>query len=477
MGTLSRILAKQDWYNTMTEPELQAQRKRAVLCLELEDALVVWVHECQARNLHVSYKMIIERAREMALYIRSIPGREGTETPSFSNGWVSGFTKRHMFIGTALNAPGTVSMASLMEESARLMDILGQNHGQEGDEEEGGGENGADTKMDVDVDIGAGSSSNGSSSNNNTTQLSSTARVLPPGIAPFSSNASLLEQGLANRMLRDNHEMMVDHDMDEQDGDTSMTNGDRSTDADHGRSIAHTVGESSSSSAGLAPLTLTSKGVPRKTRGKRSTVKPSTSATAAAAAAAVAAVSLTTSADSAPSSPSSVQTTMETVLNQHRIHPAAPATAAAAGLSADPLSRAADIASTERALSSLAVTRQETDLLQHALLQSGHTSSGGGSSSTTGVATAAVPVNGTSSTTSSSSTTGAGGANGMNQVTGRPIPTTAESLAAVRTVIDSVNMNIPSEVEMFRALFEMERRLQEEVHAQDRQSNLMGWVK
>ncbi|GJJ74522.1 hypothetical protein EMPS_06880 [Entomortierella parvispora] len=478
MGTLSRILAKQDWYNAMTEPELQAQRKRAVLCLELEDALVVWVHECQARNLHVSYKMIIEKAREMAEYIRSIPGREETETPSFSNGWVSGFTKRHMFIGTALNAPGTVSMASLMEESARLMDILGQNSGEGENEGEGSENAGADSKMDMDVDTVAGSSTNGNASSSNSNNIGS--RVLPPGIAPFSSNASLLEQGLANRMLRDNHDMLVDHEMDDQDENTA---GERSTDAEHGRSIAHTAGESSSSSVGLAPFTLTSKGVPRKTRGKRMTAKTastpsssssSTSATTAAAAAAVAAVSLTASADSDPSTPTSVQGAMDTVLNPHRIHPAAPASAAS-GLSADSLSRTADISSTERALSSLSVTRQETDLLQHALLQSGHPSTGSGSSPVAGTPSAAAPVNGTSSTPSTSSTSGAAGA--MNQVTGRPIPSTTESLAAVRTVIDSVNMNIPSEVDMFRALFEMERRLQEEVHAQDRQSNLMGWVK
>ena len=75
----------------MTESELRSQRKRDVLCSELEDALIAWVYECQERNLHVSYKMIIEKARSLAEFIKSLSGREQSEMPNFSNGWVSGF--------------------------------------------------------------------------------------------------------------------------------------------------------------------------------------------------------------------------------------------------------------------------------------------------------------------------------------------------------------------------------------------------
>ncbi|KAG9325874.1 hypothetical protein KVV02_006868 [Mortierella alpina] len=115
MGTLSRILSKQSRYSSMSEIELQGQRKRNVLCSELDDALLMWVRENQERNIHVSYKMIIQKAKELGAYIKTLPGRETTEVPAFSNGWVSGFTKRHHLIGTALNAPGASSLVAINE--------------------------------------------------------------------------------------------------------------------------------------------------------------------------------------------------------------------------------------------------------------------------------------------------------------------------------------------------------------------------
>ncbi|KAF9115264.1 hypothetical protein BGX27_008385 [Mortierella sp. AM989] len=56
--------------------------------------------------------MIIEKAKDLAAFIKTLPGKAGTEMPTFSNGWVSGFTKRHMFVGTALNAPGVTTSSS-----------------------------------------------------------------------------------------------------------------------------------------------------------------------------------------------------------------------------------------------------------------------------------------------------------------------------------------------------------------------------
>ncbi|KAI7832764.1 hypothetical protein BC939DRAFT_434308 [Gamsiella multidivaricata] len=58
----------------------------------------------------------------------------------------------------------------------------------------------------------------------------------------------------------------------------------------------------------------------------------------------------------------------------------------------------------------------------------------------------------------------------------RPTPTSSEALAAVRIVIDSLNVNIPAEVDLLRPLFDMERRLQDEIHAAERQTPF-NWVK
>ncbi|KAI1313385.1 hypothetical protein EDD11_002695 [Mortierella claussenii] len=108
MGTLSRIINKQSRYSNMTEEELQSQRKRAVLSYELDSSLLAWIRENQVRNRHVSYKMITDKAKQLAAYIKTLPGKSNAEMPLFSNGWVSGFTKRHKLLGPLLNAPGVV---------------------------------------------------------------------------------------------------------------------------------------------------------------------------------------------------------------------------------------------------------------------------------------------------------------------------------------------------------------------------------
>ncbi|KAF9914614.1 hypothetical protein BX616_007925 [Lobosporangium transversale] len=119
MGTLSRIINKQSRYRNMTESELQSQRKRAVLCEELDLALVSWVKENQDRNFHISYKMIIQKGKELAALIKTLPAFREIEMPSFSNGWVSGFTKRHMFMGDALKPKGiSATAASTLEDLA-----------------------------------------------------------------------------------------------------------------------------------------------------------------------------------------------------------------------------------------------------------------------------------------------------------------------------------------------------------------------
>ncbi|KAG0272795.1 hypothetical protein BGZ95_011414, partial [Linnemannia exigua] len=108
MGTLSRIVHKNDVYSSMTDMELQVQRKRTVLCPELEDALLEWIRECQEREIHIAYRMITKKGYDLGMYIKSMPGREKFTIPSFSNGWVSGFTKRNGLLGANLNPAASV---------------------------------------------------------------------------------------------------------------------------------------------------------------------------------------------------------------------------------------------------------------------------------------------------------------------------------------------------------------------------------
>ncbi|KAF9369863.1 hypothetical protein CPB97_003229 [Podila verticillata] len=109
MGTLSRILNKKERYNSMTAAELQANRKRAVLCTELDEALLAWTQECRERQVYVSYKMIVAKARDLGAYIKTTPGKADIELPSFSNGWVSAFTKRHGLNSSTLHPPGSTN--------------------------------------------------------------------------------------------------------------------------------------------------------------------------------------------------------------------------------------------------------------------------------------------------------------------------------------------------------------------------------
>ena len=49
----------------------------------------------------------------------------------------------------------------------------------------------------------------------------------------------------------------------------------------------------------------------------------------------------------------------------------------------------------------------------------------------------------------------------------RPVPTTSEVVAAIRIVIESLNANIPAEVELFKPLSDMEQRLKNQIHSSD----------
>ncbi|KAF9423493.1 hypothetical protein BGZ94_008254 [Podila epigama] len=107
IGSLSRILHYKERYNSMSRNELQAQRKRSVLCTELDEALLEWTRECRDHQIHVTYKMIVAKAKDLAEYIKTLPGRDRKDIPSFSNGWVSAFTKRHGLSSANLHPVGS----------------------------------------------------------------------------------------------------------------------------------------------------------------------------------------------------------------------------------------------------------------------------------------------------------------------------------------------------------------------------------
>ncbi|KAF8939629.1 hypothetical protein BGZ58_009130 [Dissophora ornata] len=348
----------------MSNSELQSQRTRDVVCAELDGALTAWIRENQERNLHVSYKMIIGKATELAAYIRTIPGKTDAKMPAFSNGWVSGFTKRNMFVGSYLNAPGVSSAAAAA--------------------------------------VAAGSPVSGADG----------ASAVGPDVRPFSTNEQLVLQAIAAQQAKANRELNaeMDYDMMEGDGDedmgsTSMEDivSDIQTDLHH--QVVHAVARDispavASTSAPTAAATATPIKKPRGRR-PRST---------------------------APQQRDSNKSTVQQVQQQeqHQIHQATTGLVSASATG----DRAADMG----VVAPPAMT-------------------------TFNIATAAPATPSTSTST-----------------TTRPTPSTAEALAAVRVVIESLNVHIPAEADLLRPLFDMERRLYNQINA-ERPNTLLNWVK
>ncbi|KAF9285735.1 hypothetical protein BGZ68_003609 [Mortierella alpina] len=435
MGTLSRILSKQSRYSSMNEIELQGQRKRNVLCSELDDALLMWVRENQERNIHVSYKMIIQKAKELGAYIKTLPGREHTEVPAFSNGWVSGFTKRHHLIGSALNAPGASSLVAINELVA-------------------GG--------------------------------------FAPPILPLSTDEQLITRSLAAKAAREAAEQqmqqhatfMEGHDLDHRMDGENMGNEDvvmEGIEADIHHHMAHAIGPDSQPSSSSA---------------SSSTSGPIHTPADGSTAPVVAPVAPPAKSKRGRKKSTGLGLQSREQLRQ-QAHPAAP------GMVSATRPRGSSPPMTPTSSSLLAQSlQQQQQQLQHlqqqaqfnqqtlssatastsslevaAAAAAAVTAAGVTSTTTTTPTAASTTAKGTGSSSSSSAGT-AGGTTSGAPPTARQIPTKAEALAAVQTVINSLNVHIPAEVELLRPLFDMERRLQNELHAGERQSTTsMIWSK
>ncbi|CAO3565945.1 unnamed protein product [Mortierella alpina] len=419
MGTLSRILSKQSRYSSMNEIELQGQRKRNVLCSELDDALLMWVRENQDRNIHVSYKMIIQKAKELGAYIKTLPGRENTEVPAFSNGWVSGFTKRHHLIGTALNAPGASSLVAINEMIA-------------------GG--------------------------------------FAPAILPLSTDEQLITRSLAAKAAREAAEQQMQqesfvehHDLDHRMESAEMGNEDTAMEGieeDIQQQLADAVAPDSQPSSLSTPSSASD---PIDTSADGSTA-PTVSPMAP-----------------PPPAKSKRGRKKSTGLGlssreqlRQQAHPAAPgmvsaarsrgssppATPTSSALLAQQLQHLQQQAQLHQQASSPTATSDGNAEVAAAVTATGVTSK----TTTTGAAAVAAATAKATGSISTTPTSTAGGASSGASPTARQIPTKAEALAAVQTVINSLNVHIPAEVDLLRPLFDMERRLQNELHAGERQS-------
>jgi len=407
MGTLSRIVNKHARYSHMTDLELLSQRKRPVLCAELDYALVAWIRENQEHHIHVSYKMIIEKAKELAAFIRTLPGRGHAEMPTFSNGWVSGFTKRNRFVGTALNAPGVMSAGSAVSTG---------NH-----------------------------TAGGSSSS--PTVLGS----FLPEFPPFSTNEELVQHAIDTARERADRDLEDDMDTDMEENMDGDVNGDMSVDMDSEPEMVHDIVNNNT----LQGIVSTS-------------IDPIVSDMQAELHQVVATVTAEMSSSAVPAPQTTATTTVEdtgkrrarkprTVLihmqqqqqeqqQQQQIHPAAPAMI--------PLRN--NGASLAASLSHPQALQQQSPTQQSTLLHAG-TSAGGNPG---GVTVVAPGIMASISTLSSSRS--------------RPKPTPSESLAAIRIVIDSLDLSIQAEAEMMRLLFDMERKLLDKIHS-ERQPTMINW--
>ncbi|KAF9126909.1 hypothetical protein BGW39_006238 [Mortierella sp. 14UC] len=426
MGTLSRIVHKNDVYSNMSAMELQVQRKRTVLCPELEDALLEWIRECQEREIHIAYRMITKKGYELGVHIKSMPGRENFTLPSFSNGWVSGFTKRNGLLGANLNP--AASVLPMPEDELNIRPF--------------------------------------------STNQQLLERVLQPryrqrAAAHSQQNNPSVPLG-SDSNIKIDHDDQQDHGID-MDMDTALS--DINTDLHH--QVIHAVASSSSYSATQSavpdmPQVPAAQDTPvKKPRGRKPRGGGATTSSRRGKAA-----KTTDTADAAEASHMmDVEEASDELFQplnlqqqqQHQMHPAAPG-------SSNLRARAGDrVPSTETALLANSLAHPQTHSAQalhqlqqqqqlQTILQQPSVSLAGGSSNSDLVT--AVAADAVVSATSTSRN-----------------PTTAEVISAIRIVIENLDATIPGEAQLLKPLFNMERRLQDQIIAEDRQANLMAWNK
>ncbi|KAF9585790.1 hypothetical protein BGW38_000728 [Lunasporangiospora selenospora] len=478
MGTLSRIMHKQAHYNTMSEAELQSQRKRAVLCTELDEALVSWIHECQRRSIHLTYEMIKDKARDLAAFIRTLPGKESAEMPTFSNGWVSGFTKRHLLTGSALNNRSAASASGSSNDTAsgsssgiavgstlplpsneEIMEAVllqqqrQQRHLEQQQQQQQQhshhhhhhhhhhhqrSKSSSDVDMDTDMDTGA------------------SALVIIEGVEISNGLVSTHMEGVE---ANDLHSQVV--------GAVKWNS----------RAQAQASGSSTPSShsplasSSLMPRHRRLRGRKSRTPGAESDTQPPQPHVHPATPGRLRAtdrIAANSSGSASPTFPSIGQSHQSIALQQEQQQQQQSAAFSSALITVS--ASGTDVVLVDDSDSSPEMS------LDPVTAGSGTTtpSTGATAASTPTTATAAA----TATATTSASTTTSAVANTAVAVASaalsmpRRTPTPEESLAAVRVVIDSLNLSIQSEVELYRPLFDMERRLREEIHNQERQSLL-----
>ena len=110
-AAISKILAKRSDYENMSEQELQSKRPRAGAFPVLEEALVMWILQCQYRRVALSSELIKIKARTFAKDLAI-----DEDHMEFSNGWLFRFQKRHRLHSFKLHGEGgSVHLAALEE--------------------------------------------------------------------------------------------------------------------------------------------------------------------------------------------------------------------------------------------------------------------------------------------------------------------------------------------------------------------------
>ena len=80
-ATVSNILRRRDVYEGMCQSELNNKRRRQLKHPDLDDALILWIHTCEERQVSLSYEIIREKAQVLAQKMGLDP-----QSLSFSNG-------------------------------------------------------------------------------------------------------------------------------------------------------------------------------------------------------------------------------------------------------------------------------------------------------------------------------------------------------------------------------------------------------
>ncbi|KAF9908866.1 hypothetical protein EC991_009386 [Linnemannia zychae] len=426
MGTLSRIVHKNDVYSNMSAMELQVQRKRTVLCPELEDALLEWIRECQEREIHIAYRMITKKGYELGAHIKSMPGRENFTLPSFSNGWVSGFTKRNGLLGANLNPAASVLPMPEDEFNPRPF----------------------------------------------STNQQLLERVLQPR---YRQRAAAHSQQNNSSTINSDTNVKIDRDNEQDHGtdvDMDSALSDMNTDLHH--QVIHAVASSSSySTTQSAVPDMPQVAAPHDTNVKKPRGRKPRGGGTATSTRRGKVAKVTEIADAAEASHMmDVEEASDELFQpldlqqqqQHQMHPAAPGSSNLRARAGDRVSSTETPALLASPLAhpqthptqTLHQLQQQQQQLQTILQQPPVSLAGGSSNSDlVTVATADAVANATSASHSS--------------------PTTMEVISAIRIVIENLDATISGEAQLLKPLFNMERRLQDQIIAEGRQANMMNW--